>query len=573
MSPTDPGPLLAVEGLAVAYRQGRTSHAAVADVSFEVAAGETVALVGASGSGKSTTAHSIIRLLPSNAQIGSGRVLFAGEDLTRLGRRALRGIRGRRIGLVPQDPAVSLNPVQRIGKQVAEVLLLHGLADRRTATIRAVEALEAAGLDRPEVRARQYPHELSGGMRQRALIAIALAPKPSLVIADEATSALDVTVQRQILDHLAGMTRELGTAVLMITHDLGVAADRADRLLVMNQGRLVEEGAPDQVLAAPRHPYTQALIAAAPSLRASARSDVLPARAAGAVTLGPTARFDAADSPGGEEPETLLVAEHLVKEYVLHDPDGHKEVLRAVDDVSLAVGRGQTVGLVGESGSGKSTTARLLLRLADVTSGTVRLDGRDLTHLTGERLRQLRRKVQIVFQNPYTSLNPRMRILDIVAEPLRSFDVGSKSDQRRRAATWLDRVGLPRSAAGRRPAELSGGQRQRVAIARALVLDPELVVLDEPVSALDVLVQAQILTQLAELQREFGVSYLFISHDLAVVREVAHVAAVMQAGRIVEEGPVEQVLNRPSHEYTKELVDAIPGSGPLRRLQAAQPAH
>jgi peptide/nickel transport system ATP-binding protein len=549
--------LLTIEGLSVDYRRGRSRLSAVRDVSFEVAAAETVALVGASGSGKSTTAHAIVRLLPANAVIGSGLVTLGGDELTKLRPRALRAVRGRRIGLIPQDPAVSLNPVQRIGRQVAEVLLLHGLANRKSAPIRAVDALEAAGLDRPAVRARQYPHELSGGMRQRALIAIALVAKPALVIADEATSALDVTVQRQILDHLAQMTRELGTAVLMITHDLGVAADRADRVLVMNDGRLVEEGSPELVLRAPRHAYTRSLINAAPSLAASSRSGPAPV-----VRTSSPALADSSQAP------PALVAEHLIKEFALPDrATDRKTLFRAVDDVSLRVGRAETVGLVGESGSGKTTTARLLLRLLDPTAGRVLLDGADITAVQGEPLRRLRRNLQVVFQNPYTSLNPKLSVGDIVAEPLRSFGIGTRSDQQQRAATWLDRVGLPRSAAARRPAELSGGQRQRVAIARALILDPQLLVLDEPVSALDVLVQAQILTQLADLQAEFGMSYLFISHDLAVVRRIAHRVAVMYRGRMIEEGPVDDVLDRPRHDYTKELVEAIPGATEHRSVQ------
>jgi peptide/nickel transport system ATP-binding protein len=535
--------LLRVDDLSVGYRSRRTTVNAVRDVSFTVAAGETVALVGGSGSGKSTTAHSIVRLLPSSAVIGSGRVLLGGDELTGLRPRALRAIRGKRIGLIPQDPAVSLNPVLRIGRQVAEVLLLHGLADRRNAPILAVEALAAAGLDQPSVRARQYPHELSGGMRQRVLIAIALAARPALVIADEATSALDVTVQRQVLDHLERMTHDLGTSVLMITHDLGVAADRADRILVMNDGSIVEQGVPDRVLRAPEHPYTRTLIEAAPSLAAATRRSAAGAPAPAA-------------SPG----EHVLEAEHLVKDFVVPDAAGGRTTFKAVNDVSLSVGRGETLGVVGESGSGKTTVARMLLRLTRPTSGRILLDGQDVTTAGGETLRKLRQQVQIVFQNPYTSLNPKMRVGDIVADPLRSFGIGGRAEQRERAATWLDRVGLPRSAAERRPAELSGGQRQRVAIARALVLDPRLVVLDEPVSALDVLVQAQILALLAELQQEFGVSYLFISHDLAVVRRVAHRVSVMARGQIVEEGPVDQVLDRPRHDYTRQLVAAIPGS-------------
>ncbi len=547
--------LLQVEGLIVGYRSRRNTVSAVSDVSFTVAPGETVALVGGSGSGKSTTAHSIAALLPPSAVIGGGQVVLGGEELTRLRPRALRSVRGRRIGLIPQDPAVSLNPVQRVGRQVAEVLLLHRLADRKNAPVLAVEALAAAGLDQPLARARQYPHELSGGMRQRVLIAIALVARPALVIADEATSALDVTVQRQVLDHLETLTRDLGTSVLMITHDLGVAADRADRILVMHQGRLVEQGVPEQVLRSPEHPYTKSLIEAAPSLAATARRPARPA----VPSAGPAARpiQAAPEIPAG----TVLQAEHLVRDFQIpQQHSGRRTAFRAVDDVSLSVARGETLGLVGESGSGKTTVARMLLRLAEPTSGRILVDGQDVTTARGQTLRKLRQEIQIVFQNPYTSLNPRMTIGAIVAEPLRSFGAGGRAEQRQKAATWLDRVGLDESVAARRPAELSGGQRQRAAIARALVLDPRLVVLDEPGSALDVLIQAQILTLLASLQQEFGVSYLFISHDLAVVRRIAHRVCVMARGRVVEAGSVDQVLDRPQHDYTRQLVEAIPGS-------------
>ncbi|HEY6790177.1 MAG TPA: ABC transporter ATP-binding protein [Trebonia sp.] len=560
-----PDTLLQVEGLSVDYKSHRSTVHAVRDVSFTIAAGETVALVGGSGSGKSTTAHSIVRLLPSSAAISGGRVLLAGGELTGLRRRALRQVRGRRIGLIPQDPAVSLNPVLRIGRQVAEVLLLHGLADRKNASILALEALAAAGLDQPLARARQYPHELSGGMRQRVLIAIALAAKPSLVIADEATSALDVTVQRQVLDHLEQLTRELGTSVLMITHDLGVAADRADRILVMDQGSIVEQGTPGQVLRAPEHPYTRSLLEAAPSLAAATRRSATPAAKPGADHRAQATTPAAAPATGPGA--SVIAAEHLVKDFSVPDPAGGKTAFRAVNDVSLSVGRGETLGVVGESGSGKTTVARMLLRLAQPTSGRILIDGQDVTTARGEAIRKLRQQIQYVFQNPYTSLNPTMAVGDIVAEPLRSFGLGSRTQRRERAQTWLDRVGLPKSVVERRPAELSGGQRQRVAIARALVLDPRLVVLDEPVSALDVLIQAQILTLLASLQEEFGVSYLFISHDLAVVRRVAHRVCVMSQGQVVEEGPVDQVLDQPRHDYTRQLVEAIPGSLKHRTAQ------
>ncbi|MGY4643026.1 dipeptide ABC transporter ATP-binding protein [Cellulomonas sp. URHB0016] len=532
--------LLTVTDLAVTYRTSRGDVRAVRDVSLHVDAGETVALVGESGSGKSTTAAAVVRLLAAGARIEHGTVDLLGHDVARAAPRALQAVRGRLVGLVPQDPTVSLNPVQRVGDQVAEVLRIHGLVGRRSAPVAAVEALRKAGLPDPEVRARQYPHELSGGMRQRVLIAIALVAQPRLLVADEPTSALDVTVQRQILDHLEELTTGTGTGVLLITHDLGVAADRADRIVVMSQGRVVEEGTPDAVLGSPQDPYTQALLAAAPSLR-GART-----RAAAPPTTAAT-------------PPTALEVRHLVKEFPLPRSAGGGR-LRAVDDVSFALPRGRTLALVGESGSGKSTTARLALRLTDPTSGFVLVDGQDVTAARGPALRALRRRLQVVYQNPYASLDPSWTVERIVTEPLGAFRLGDRRDRAARAAELLDLVALPSTALQRRPAELSGGQRQRVAIARALALRPETVVLDEPVSALDVSVQAQVLDLLAGLQDELGLSYLFISHDLAVVRQVAHEVLVLSRGRVVEHGAVEQVFADPQDEYTAELLSAIPGS-------------
>ncbi len=563
--------LLTVDGLAVSYRTRRGDVHAVRDVSLHVDAGETVAVVGESGSGKSTTAAAVVRLLAPGARIDSGRIDLLGHDLATASPRVLRTVRGALVGLVPQDPTVSLNPVKRIGEQVAEVLVVHGLADRRGAALEAVEALRRTGLPEPEVRARQYPHELSGGMRQRVLIAIALVAKPRLLVADEPTSALDVTVQRRILDHLDDLTSATGTGVLLITHDLGVAADRADRIVVMSRGRVVETGTPDEVLGAPREAYTRALLAAAPSLRGARRPDVGtaasttsgPVGTAGTTGTPGTAAGDAAAAPARSvpgaahpAPPAALEVRGLVKDFPL--PRG--AALRAVDDVSFAVPRGRTLALVGESGSGKSTTARLALRLAEPTAGTVHVDGVDVTRARGADLRALRRRLQVVQQNPYASLDPRWPVERIVTEPLRAFGVGTRRERAGRAAELLDVVALPSSALQRRPAELSGGQRQRVAIARALSVRPDIVVLDEPVSALDVSVQAQILDLLADLQRDLHVSYLFISHDLAVVRQVAHDVVVLRHGRVVEQGDVEQVLARPEHPYTAELLAAIPGA-------------
>ena len=534
-------PLLEIRGLSVSYATRTGPVPAVRGVDLDVHPGEVVALVGESGSGKSTTAHAVVGLLPAGGRIDGGEVRFGGRDLAGASEKELRLVRGARIGLVPQDPTVSLNPTRRIGAQVAEVLRVHGLAGRREAAERAVELLDRAGLADPEVRARQFPHELSGGMRQRALIAVAIAAGPQLLIADEPTSALDVTVQRRILDHLETLTRELGTAVLLVTHDLGVAADRAQRIVVMSGGRIVEAGPTEQVLTDPRDPYTRRLLAAAPSLAAARRA---PA---------PVARRDVPAAP-------LVVVEGLGKDFPLPRGAGGPRVLHAVRDVSFTIERGRTTALVGESGSGKSTTARMVLRLTDPTAGRITFDGVDVTGAHGAGLRQLRRRAQLVYQNPYASLDPRFSIEEVVTEPLRAYRVGDRAARAARARELLERVALPAAVLQRRPAELSGGQRQRVAIARALALSPELVVCDEPVSALDVSVQAQVLELLAELQADTGVSYLFISHDLAVVRQVAHTVVVLRGGEVVESGSTDAIFTGPTHDYTRELLAAIPGT-------------
>jgi len=538
--------LLTVENLRIDYLVDGSPRTAVAGVSFEVNAGEVVAIVGESGSGKTTTAQSIINLLPGNARVSAGTVSFDGTDLTKLTRKEWQGVRGKEIGLIPQDPTASLDPLQRVGDQVAEALTIHRIQPRKAARHSAVRLLEESGIRDAATRARQFPHQFSGGMRQRVLIATALAARPKLVIADEPTSALDVTVQRQILDNIAALTAERGTAVLLITHDLGVAADRAHRIIVMRGGQIVEEGSAAAVLGSPQHSYTQQLIAAAPGLSPRRLRPSLPAKSSTAEN--------------GLVPSSPLVeAKSLRKVFTLPRTAGGARTLTAVDDVSLEVNRGETLALVGESGSGKSTVARLLLRLDKPTSGSVEFDGMDLASVRGERLRQLRRRFQVVFQSPYASVDPRFSVEEIVAEPLRAFSEGSPIDRKRRVKELLEEVQLPSDYGGRRPAELSGGQRQRVAIARALALKPELVVLDEAVSALDVSVQAQILKLLAELQVQESLSYLFISHDLAVVQQISDRVAVMNAGKLVEIGDAGDVLENPVEDYTRQLISAIPG--------------
>jgi peptide/nickel transport system ATP-binding protein len=539
MTNAEATPLLELDDLHVAFGVGPSVVPAIGGASFRVLPGQRVAVVGESGSGKSTSAHAVIGLLPGSGRITGGRIRFRGEDITHADEKRLRRLRGREIGLVPQDPMSNLNPVARVGRQVGETLVVHGLATRREAPKRAIEILGEAGLPDPARRARQYPHEFSGGMRQRVLIAIGLACRPDLLIADEPTSALDVTVQRQILDHLEMLTDELGTALLLVTHDLGLAADRADQLVVMSQGKVVEAGPARQILTDPQHEYTRRLVAAAPSLTTARHRTVTPA---------PVAQ---ADGP-------VLEVEHVSKEYRIR---GQRTLLRAVDDVSFAVARGRTTAIVGESGSGKTTTAQMVLGLVPATSGTIRLNGSEVVGLSGARLRAARRAMQPVFQDPYGSLDPTFTVERLIDEPLRVFGVGDRTSRRTRVQELLDQVSLSTALAQRYPNELSGGQRQRVAIARALALGPGLVVCDEAVSALDVLVQDQILRLLGTLQDELGLSYLFISHDLAVVRSIAHDVVVMKDGQVVEQGAVEQILSSPSDPYTQQLLDAIPGAG------------
>ena len=523
-------PILDVTGLDIAYRDGAGWRRVVQDVSFTVGAGEVVALVGESGSGKTTTAQAVIGLLPDNGKIERGAIRLSGTDIAHWADRRLDHIRGKSISLVPQDPGTSLNPVLTIGAQTAEILRLHGVRDGKERRQRVIELLARVGLDQPELRYGQYPHELSGGMKQRVLIAIAIALRPALLIADEPTSALDVTVQRRILDLIDELRAEFGTSVLLVTHDLGVAADRADRIIVLKQGQVQEQGPARQVLGAPRSDYTKRLLADAPSL-------------APAAFRAPAAA-----------PEAIAVT-GLTQDFVI----GARNAFRAVDDLSFTVAAGTTHAIVGESGSGKTTTARTVVGFQRPTSGRVTILGTEITALSGEPLRQFRRNVQLVYQNPFASLDPRQSVAEIIGEPLRNFEPVGKAERLDRVKALLDQVGLPADTLDRSARALSGGQRQRVAIARALILEPRVLVLDEAVSALDVTVQAQILRLLQSLQDRLGLTYLFVTHDLAVVRQVAHTVTVMQAGRAVETGTVETVFTQPSADYTRELIAAIPG--------------
>lgn len=546
-------PLLSVEGLAVDFTTMDGVVHAVEGVDLEISPGETVAIVGESGSGKSTTAMAIIGLLAGGGRVASGSIRLDGRDIAHAGENELRTIRGRDIGLVPQDPMSNLNPVAKVGTQVAETLLAHGLATRQNVQQKVVEALTAAGLPDPEKRAKQYPHEFSGGMRQRALIAIGLACKPRLLIADEPTSALDVTVQRTILDQIGAMTRELGTAVLLITHDLGLAAERAERVVVMHRGKVVEQGPARQILEDPQHPYTQSLVKAAPSVAAARlRPEAFQVEERADATADASV-----DSGSAAKADHIVEIEGLTKVYPVR---GRGEDFVAVNDVSLAIPRGETVAIVGESGSGKTTTARMLLKLIEPTSGLIRFEGNDVASLSRAETRDFRQRVQPIFQDPYSSLNPMFTIERLIAEPLEFYRRGSGAERRARVRQLLDDVALPQTMLGRYPSELSGGQRQRVAIARALALSPDLIVCDEPVSALDVLVQDQILTLLGDLQSEYGLSYLFISHDLAVVRLISDYVCVMKDGSLVEAASSEEIFTNPRDPYTRRLLASIPGN-------------
>lgn len=539
MSPTA-SPLLAVHGLEVSFG----GHAAVGGLDLRVLPGQTIAVVGESGSGKSTTAAAILGLLPPGGRITAGRVMFDGADISAADRRTMRSIRGREIGYIPQDPMTNLNPVWKVGFQIREAVRAN-TSDRRTRQ-RAVELLAAAGMPDPAIQARRYPHQLSGGMCQRALIAIALAGRPRLLIADEPTSALDVTVQRQVLDHLQRLTTELGTALVLITHDLALAAERAESIVVVHRGVVVESGGAQTILRSPQHEYTRRLVAAAPAVTVR-----------GAARTRPRIAERAQQTEGTD---AILVASGLTKVYrESRGAPWRRSEFRAVDTVSFRLNRARTLAIAGESGSGKSTLARMVLGLLSATAGTVVFDGTRVHDAMPRKVElAFRRRVQPVFQNPYSSLDPMYPVFRAIEEPLRIHRVGDRRQRAQAVHDLVDQVALPSSVLDRLPRELSGGQRQRVAVARALALRPEVLVCDEAVSALDVLVQAQILDLLADLQAELGLAYLFISHDLAVIRQIADDVLVMRAGRVVEQAPTEELFTHPEHDYTRQLLDAIP---------------
>ncbi|WP_336283375.1 ABC transporter ATP-binding protein [Cronobacter dublinensis] len=530
-------PVLDVRNLSLGWRHGRDVRRVVHNVSFSVAPGEVLAIVGESGSGKTTLAQTIIGLAGENGVLLAGDIRLNGESIAHASPRRMNALRGQVISLVPQDPGSSLNPVKTIGDQVAEVLALHTRLGRGEREAQVMALLERVGLSEPALRARQYPHQLSGGMKQRVLIAIALALKPALIIADEPTSALDVTVQARILDLLDTLRRDAGTAVLFITHDLALAASRADRLLVFRHGEIQEIGSAAQITHAPRAAYTRQLFADAPALAHGFRARPAVSGQPAATIRGLTQRFSL----------------------------GHGHTLTALDAVNLTLERGLTHALVGESGSGKTTLARILLGFQTPQRGTVTIDGVDVNANDRAARRQLRQTIQMVWQNPYSSLDPRQSLLAIIEEPLRNFTRLSRAQRRNKVCEMAERVALAPDLLTHKPHQLSGGQRQRVAIARALICDPQIVILDEATSALDVTVQAQILTLLEELQNDLGLTYLFISHDLATVRRFAHQVSVLRAGQLVEHGDVADVFRAPQSDYTRQLLDAIPLPRPLKK--------
>ncbi|MDR6685039.1 peptide/nickel transport system ATP-binding protein [Arthrobacter sp. 1088] len=547
-------PILEIKDLAITFRTGSGEVKAVKNAHLTIMPGETVAIVGESGSGKSTTALAAIGLLPNNGRVSGGQILLDGEDISHAPEKRMIELRGSHIGMVPQDPMSNLNPVWKIGYQVRETLKANGRPDGPEDVARA---LAEAGLPDAGRRAKQYPHEFSGGMRQRALIAIGLSCQPKLLIADEPTSALDVTVQRKILDHLDTMTTELGTSVLLITHDLGLAAERADKVVVMYQGNVVEAGPSLELLRNPQHPYTRRLVESAPSL-ASRRIQVAKEQGVEASDL--LAPVAAAKARATDE---VLQIKNLRKVYKLRQGLGKTADFAAVDDVSFHVKRGTTTAIVGESGSGKSTVAKMVLQLEKPTEGRIVFDGVDTAGLKGKDLFKFRRRVQPIFQDPYGSLDPMYNIFRTIEEPLRVHKIGNAASREKKVRELLDQVALPQSMMQRYPNELSGGQRQRIAIARALALDPEVIICDEAVSALDVLVQAQVLNLLADLQDNLGLTYLFITHDLAVVRQIADHVCVMEKGKLVETGSTDDVFDNPREAYTQALLDAIPGGSLL----------
>ena len=559
-------PIARIKGLRVEFQTKDGPVVGVENVSFDVNPGETVCVVGESGSGKSVTSLSLMRLVEfGGGHISEGQLLFdrKGEqeiDVVTTDQKSMREIRGNEIGMIFQEPMTALNPVFTVGRQLTEGLRVHMDLSKADADKRALELLREVRIPEPERRMTQYPHELSGGMRQRVVIAMAMACKPRLLIADEPTTALDVTIQAEILALMDRLKRETGTAVMFITHDMAVVAQMADRVVVMFRGNKVEEGTVEEIFENPQHDYTKALLAAVPKLgdmRGKIAPEPMKLLGVKGQKIEPILGTD----------EVLLDVKNLTTRFAVKGGFFRRTVanVHAVEDVSFSINKGQTLSLVGESGCGKSTVGRSLLRLVDPQSGTINFDGVDFMALDSKNLRIARQEMQMIFQDPFASLNPQMQLSDQVAEPLRNYPGYSASEISDRVEMLFDRVELPRNFLRRYPHELSGGQRQRVAIARALALNPKLIIADEAVSALDVSVQAQVLNLMMELQSELGLSFLFISHDMAVVERVSHYVGVMYLGRIVEMGPRAMVFENPQHAYTQALMKAVPIADPRRR--------
>jgi peptide/nickel transport system ATP-binding protein len=560
-------PVLSVSNLTTSFLVDGEWRTVVKDISFDVMPGETVAIVGESGSGKSVTSLSIMRLLARASSRIEGFVRLNGRDLLALPEAEMRKVRGKDVAMIFQEPMTSLNPIFTIGRQISEALTCHGNISKAEAKAETIRLLEKVRIPNASSRFDEYPHQFSGGMRQRVMIAMALASRPKLLIADEPTTALDVTIQGQILDLIKVLQEEEGMSVLFITHDMGVVAEISDRTIVMYRGEAVETGKTDDIFHCGQHPYTRALLSAVPRL-GSMKDQPQPLR------------FPVVDASTGErsEPKALadtvdhdktpvLEVKNLVTRFDLHGgllarPTG---AIHAVENVSFDLAQGETLSLVGESGCGKSTTGRSIMRLINPKSGEVRLDGYDVMKLNALDLRRMRRSIQMIFQDPFASLNPRMTIGAAVAEPFIEHRLGTRAEAREKAADLLERVGLKADMMSRYPHEFSGGQRQRICIARALALDPKVIVADESVSALDVSIKAQVCNLLMDLQQSLNLSYLFISHDMAVVERVSHRVAVMYLGEIVEIGPRASVFENPQHAYTKKLMAAVPVPDPSRR--------
>ena len=562
-------PIASVRNLRVEFQTKGGIVAGVKDVSFDVQPGETVCIVGESGSGKSVSSLSLMRLIEyGGGKIAGGELVFnrktgGSTDLINQDQSDMRDIRGNEIGMIFQEPMTALNPVFTISQQLTEGLRKHMGMTKVQARERALELLKQVRIPEAEKRLDQYPHELSGGMRQRVVIAMALACEPRLLIADEPTTALDVTIQAEILALINRLKDETGTAVMFITHDMAVVAQIADRVVVMYRGEKVEEGTVTEIFQNPQHDYTRALLAAVPKLgEMTGKSNPEPLKIMGQEG-GNTAPIEGSD-------EVLLTVEGLTTRFPVRTGILRRvsAQVHAVEDLSFTINKGQTLSLVGESGCGKSTAGRSVLRLVEPTSGKIDIAGTDIMALNQADLRDARRHMQMVFQDPFASLNPQMQLRDQVAEPMRNYGTATGSELDDRVANLFDRVELPRSFLQRYPHELSGGQRQRIAIARALALNPKLIVADEAVSALDVSVQAQVLNLMMELQADLGVSYLFISHDMAVVERVSHTVGVMYLGRLVELGPRAAVFENPQHAYTRALMSAVPIADPtVRKLE------